>query len=279
MKKTKVEEIKAYEKKLKDIVSSLLKENTGRHILDSGGIGGRNWERNQDRNFEEEPVCELHVKGDEETKEIKELWVTYNLYWFLINFCYLDEETEKINAEFTEFSNSEEMKEESWIDCLETFLKNKKAKIYSEDYTYNQGGECILSQDIVYQIADIDGIDFTAIQIHNGCDARGGFTHPYFFKSTDGFATGMSFVTASCSGYSPEMSVEKGDMFDMSECYCRNIFDSYDGCYSWEYQGERHKERVDFFDIFEFDGEDEDGNCVRCKDCGSKVDFFVMEGY
>ena len=32
---------------LKQVVYSMITENTGRHMLDSGGAYGRHWERNQ----------------------------------------------------------------------------------------------------------------------------------------------------------------------------------------------------------------------------------------
>jgi len=44
--------------KTKEIIYNMLTENTGRHMLDSGGAYGRNWERNQVKtieDFENEP--------------------------------------------------------------------------------------------------------------------------------------------------------------------------------------------------------------------------------
>jgi hypothetical protein len=270
-----------YNKKIKEIVSGMMKENTGRHFLDSGGIGGRGWERNQTRDFEKEPTCFVHLEGDAETKEVKELWVTYNLYWFLINFLYLDEETDFVNQCFQEFAQSEEMKEESWEDCLDEFHKKTKSRYRGGDYTYNSGGECILSQDIVYDIVSFDSVDFIIIRIHNGCDARGGFTAPYFFKCDENayFRCAMSDVTAYCPGKTEAMSVEKGDMFNFPETRCGNVWDTHNGCYSWDYEGDRqdHKHKyADFFSAVEYDGEND---CLRCKDCGEKIEFYVTESY
>ena len=39
----------------KAVIADMLQENTGRHMLDSGGAYGRNWERNQGRDFDSEP--------------------------------------------------------------------------------------------------------------------------------------------------------------------------------------------------------------------------------
>ena len=49
------------EGKTADVIISMLKENTGAHFLDSGGAYGRNWERNQARDFESEPACRVDV--------------------------------------------------------------------------------------------------------------------------------------------------------------------------------------------------------------------------
>ncbi len=53
-------------------IAEMLKENTGRHMLDSGGAYGRHWERNQDKTFEDEPATILNF----EEEHIK---ITHNL--------------------------------------------------------------------------------------------------------------------------------------------------------------------------------------------------------
>ena len=50
-------------------------------------------------------------------------------------------------------------------------------------YTYNH--DCSLSQDIQYiEFENFEGT-FIVLQIHNGADARGGFTEPKVFKLKD----------------------------------------------------------------------------------------------
>ncbi len=43
-------------KQTKTIIKAMLLETQGSNMLDSGGYAGRNWERNQKRNFESEPA-------------------------------------------------------------------------------------------------------------------------------------------------------------------------------------------------------------------------------
>ena len=47
-------------------------------------------------------------------------------------------------------------------------------------YTYND--QSLLSQDIVFNQFSHDHTDYVILQIHNGCDARGGFTSPRVFE-------------------------------------------------------------------------------------------------
>ena len=42
-----------------EVIADMLRENTGKHFLDSGGAYGRHWERNQDRDFSAEPYAEV----------------------------------------------------------------------------------------------------------------------------------------------------------------------------------------------------------------------------
>lgn len=286
-----------YDKKLKEVVVGLLKENTGRHMLDSGGAYGRHWERNQNRDFESEPSVTTEISGDEETGEVKEVMVTYNLYHFLVNFLYLDGDTDFVNEEFMKVAHSEEMEHEAWEDCLNAYIKKVKGKYKYGEYTYNRGGEVLISQDIVYHFVElptepvtegnatiVNTEDFLVIQIHNGCDARGGFTSPYIFKCGDEgyFNMAMSQVTAFCTGKTEELNVEKGDLFNSPEVHCENVWDSDDGGYSYHYEGpydyndRSAKSRKEFNDLITFDAEN---NCIRCKDCGGKIEFYVMESY
>lgn len=284
-----------YQKKLKAVANSMLKENTGQHMLDSGGAYGRQWQRNQTRDFEKEPVVFEHIDGDRDTGEVKEMWATYNLYWFMQNFLYLDKDTTYLNTKFRKFATSDKMKNEPWEDCLDEFTKKEKGNREYGEYTYNHGSECILSQDIIYDVMtfpvpDDEECQFICIRIHGGCDARGGFTAPYFFKcgDPDYFVSAQSQLTAYCTGVTKALSKEKGDLFDQPEIRCGHCWDSYDGGYSW-YDAESGRS-VDLDPLLIYDEEEiltvvngnpitESIKCLRCKDCGGKIEFYVMESY
>ena len=61
----------------KEVLKEMLTENTGIHLLDSGGVYGRHWERNQGRDFDNEPATLLKFNSSEGEFEID---ITHNLY-------------------------------------------------------------------------------------------------------------------------------------------------------------------------------------------------------
>jgi hypothetical protein len=79
----------------KELIYKMLTENTGAHMLDSGGAYGRNWERNQVKtieDFENEPE-ELYTYS----KRWNELSRTVSVYHYLSQLQ-TDEVCDQFNA-------------------------------------------------------------------------------------------------------------------------------------------------------------------------------------
>lgn len=179
------------------VLGEMLKENTGRHFLDSGGAYGRHWERNQSRNFESElPSRVKFSTGNGHSEGIEHY---HNLYHWLKERLDFAKGWQDV---FDEFANTPELMEMSWSDCLEAFAAHLKKLGYTignrvdSFYTYNN--ENMVDQDFIAYVFDLEydpevdektgldsGIYLIAIQIHNGCDARGGFTSPKFFEGSE----------------------------------------------------------------------------------------------
>lgn len=172
------------------MVARMLTENTGRHMLDSGGAYGRHWEENQGRDFDSEPesTIEAYCRNGE-----PEILVTHNVYHWL---CAAVEYDEEWDERFHEFADREEVKDLAWLRVAEAwpeYLYEHEGLtvggIYGEGSaftvnTYN--GEDLLSQVLQYvyfEVAeeDYDG-GFVVLQIHGGCDVRGGYTAPHVFR-------------------------------------------------------------------------------------------------
>jgi hypothetical protein len=184
---------------VEEMLSSMLKENTGRSFLDSGGtpkydengnyLGstggyGRAYERNQLRDFENEKDAILSFRWNE-------IDVTINLYHWLKNR--LSEYEEGLTEGLYSLANSDEYEYDSWLSCTVTWLEKLESQgreikygIYGEGTepnwvnTYNE--ECLLSQTIQFLHFFIDDEEYVALQIHNGADVRGGYTSPRIFS-------------------------------------------------------------------------------------------------
>ena len=155
--------------KLEIVIDTMLKENTGSHMLDSGGAYGRSWQRNQGKDFEKEPACRVDVDTDDDGN-ITSINVIYNLYHFLKNHVDTDEVTDALQVKFDLFSSREENKTEAWEDVMKGFCKEEKINAKYGYYTYSMDN--ILSQDIVVVECETnDGEDFIFLRIHGGCDA------------------------------------------------------------------------------------------------------------
>lgn len=154
--------------KTEEIISSMMKENTGAHLLDSGGAYGRNHERNQGREFESEPRATLNTWGD----------LTISLYYFLNDrLTYLPKEDE-------DFHDWAGHRDEYWLTLMEEYPEAIGGKFEMTINSYNH--ESLLSQVIQYvRYTNEAGDARILLQVHGGCDVRGGYTAPRVFEPAD----------------------------------------------------------------------------------------------
>lgn len=171
-------------KTTEDILKEMLTENTGSHILDSGGAYGRNWSRNQGRDFDSEPATVLSF-------EFGEMEITHNIYHWLKERLEYDAYTDALLHKHAE---REENKDKDWSEILEEFLKDlcvEKEIEYSVHMvqgcnTYN--GEDLLSQVMQYWYVEEFDDPMVILRIHGGCDIRGGYTSPRIFYCTEEYS-------------------------------------------------------------------------------------------
>lgn len=250
------------EDELKRAIKEMLVENTGCSILDSGGAYGRGWEKNRHRNFDKEEAVILNVWKDEVN-------VGYNIYHYLVNFLDISEESKRLNTELQKFISESE---ESYLQDIDNFIGQCKAKEYSSHgitntYSYDN----ILSEILQYAIIINDETDehFIILQIHNGCDARGGYTKPRIFSldSDDNysyFLIAQHDVSAFC---------EK----------CKMSWYSNNSGYSWYNDGNYStQEELPIDTEPEEDLKiacDQKNNRVYHKNCGGKITYSVTESW
>lgn len=149
------------------VLREMLKEDTGKNVLDSGSAYGRGYDRAQEiKNWEEIP----YKNDDLEDR-------TVNLYPYLCDTLQYDHSLDKA---FSKFAQRKENKDETWLDNMQNFI-NKKGFDYRCELTYYK--ETDLSKHLRYCLAETrEGKEFIILQTHNGADIRGGYSVPHAFK-------------------------------------------------------------------------------------------------
>lgn len=207
--------------KLEDLVYAMLTEDTGSHPLDSGGAYGRHWQRNAKLSlddFKRAPSATLDVhKGTLKTGEI--YWScspTVSLFHAMVNTLSLDALCDEFNALECDVFNGEyygtNADQSLWLADHEFTPKGECFNIYNEDSNLSQ---ILQGQVFTLQPAkEWDDLNwYVLLQVHNGCDARGGYTDAKLFK-LESEDTIYSLLGGSCS------------------------FETSDGALSLEWQGE-----------------------------------------
>ena len=177
----------------------MLQENTGSHMLDSGGAYGRAWQsRRKVVDFRKSPKLNLEIYGNS-------MSLTVNLFHFLDAFLEVNDASEALQAEFMKFA---ENSEGYWSGDLEDFAKrltemdrnDGECEMVQHGKTFNTYNfDNMLNGTLQGTWLTADGEDYLALRIHGGCDVRGGYTDPYIFKVYGEYMDyGMRSATAYC---------------------------------------------------------------------------------
>lgn len=175
---------------IESFIHDMMIENTGTHLLDSGGAYGRAWEKNRHINdFRTDHPLKMDIDGD---------WIEASLDVFTYLTEQLDRDQECVDIEKQYYQYVRDNDLYIGYSSIEPFLTDIlgiDAHSMHSINTYN--GESILSQVLQFTIWDYN---FVFLQIHGGCDVRGGYTDPKLFKLS-GFGDWLSNdldISASC---------------------------------------------------------------------------------
>tara|TARA_R110000822_G_scaffold62325_1_gene153652 strand:+ start:213 stop:926 length:714 start_codon:yes stop_codon:yes gene_type:complete len=172
---------------VKDLIFSMLTENTGTHMCDSGGDNGRMWQRNAHKcvaDFEAEPQ-ELYQYDP----KYNEIYRTVSVFHYLTNNLEVDSLAFEFNERNTkpkdwdaEYNGDVSIYGVGWSawDYLTEFYEVEVSRSWN---TYN--GESDLSQILQGANLTINEEHYILVQIHGGADARGGYTDAKLFKCGD----------------------------------------------------------------------------------------------
>lgn len=174
------------------VLIGLLKENTGRALCDSGDAYGRHWERNQNKNFKQEPEATLKFSIWNDQLSVEH---SRNVFHFLKDRLELNEE---LNADFKRFLDSNDYCD---FEAMQQYCDLHE---YDSQTVNTYNGECNLSQTLQFisfgKSSDLYEHNHVLLQIHQGCDVRGGYSTPVVFDQIDECALyGVSNGSINCS--------------------------------------------------------------------------------
>lgn len=244
----------------KETIRNMMLENTGIALGDSGGAYGRHWQINNDNGINTDELSPIDFYLDEKNKTIH-LEQTVNIYDFLTKHLDKSSTAETIEEILYKVCNQEDISVYS-IWEIEALFNNdflgqyvydnyydETTNDYTEDYfleeipyelspssyfkgyewinTYN--GEQFVSQTLQFMCFTDGYNDYVLLQIHGGCDVRGGYTKPRVFQieDIDYFLMYMDCMETCCDcglndlflqGYD-EISDKNGDWLDDTDIY------------------------------------------------------------
>jgi hypothetical protein len=157
----------------------MLTENTGTHMLDSGGDDGRKWQQNAKKSLEDfknEPYATIDPKYGDSS---------------LSTFHYLREHlkfSEGMNLMLEEFAK--DYPNESWRETVALFLDalgvpNEDESIEGQRWEFNTYNfdQFYVDQCLQGYFFSVGSKDYLALQVHGGADVRGGYTAPKIFEA------------------------------------------------------------------------------------------------
>ena len=167
---------------IENLIHSMLVENTGTHMLDSGGANGRAWQRNQGltvEDFKNEP--EAYINVDSPDDEYPEFGVSL-FHRLTSGVLELDDLCNEFNAIVCGAWNGRYYGTDAEMSL---FLDSNGFEPVGDAWnSYNW--QSALSQDVQGQDLELaNGDTYILLQVHGGADARGGYTDAKLFKVND----------------------------------------------------------------------------------------------
>lgn len=185
-------------------LAEMFTENTGTHILDSGGISGRNWQRNAGKTAAD------FLAAPEGWGE--DYGLTISAFHFCNQYLEFDSMTEGMTNEFRAWVD----KSPKWPDeaaeyynspgSFETWLEEAfplaEAKVFN---TYNWDN--LLSQVLQGVEFELQGLPLVALSIHNGADVRGGYSDLVIFRACECWLYQSGEAFSSCDNSECRLSL------------------------------------------------------------------------
>ena len=205
-------------------------ENTGRHMLDSGGAYGRGWERKAGmtaQDFIDKP----RAYADDYSLSISAFhWLADRLQYEPV-----------LDAKFEKWAWKDSRKDDPWLVNAEAWAEKRH-----DEWGDNEGVRCVNTyngdsnlDEVLQYVTWYDrkrGERLILLQTHNGCDVRGGYSRPrvYSFRGWEGeYEMYREDIEVYCPG--PDESDTQDEQFegmpereDMSHGWTHGVSEIYD---------------------------------------------------
>jgi hypothetical protein len=192
---------------IKQAIAEMLTENTGIHMLDSGGDNGRMWQRNQAATaagftFEDQEHTSIEFGWYGRDKPELEIMRTVSVYHWLTERLEVPGSDCPVMELWNQFLIEAADRDDAWLAEMEAFMDYltdhgwEPTGIYGDGNpvtvnTYNHSSP--LSQTLQFIYFNTDHGEFVLLQIHGGCDVRGGYTKPRLFRCNGNYELPMFF--------------------------------------------------------------------------------------
>ena len=245
-------------KTVQETIKAMLTERVAHSMGDSGGAYGYIHEKNESRDFENEPQVSVDLTDINKGETSNAIDYSISVYHYLTSVLEFNDRTEEINdslksaRDFYDDGNEDKIDYPHWsqecVDIVTNILNEDDILDFGETInTCNH--ESSLDQVLQYTPFVINEEDhYILLQIHGGCDVRGGYTDAMCFSLEDLYGCEMAMLPIE-------------DVYGNIDSYqCSNL---YDGC-TITSDGETQGEEIEL----EFNS---DGECI------SDVSLYLME--
>lgn len=154
-------------------LAAMFTENTGKSLMDSGDAYGRNWQRNAGLTS-----ADFHAQ---KSATWERNWgVTLNAYHYACDRLSYTKLAEVLTRLMYVWECGDRDKRDLYYSGQEDFLSDLGADNIKGFNTYNWDN--LLSQTLQGYEFEFNGQNFMMLQVHGGCDVRGGYTLPVIFE-------------------------------------------------------------------------------------------------
>ena len=197
---------------LEQTIAAMLTENTGTHMLDSGGANGRAWQRNAGKTVEDframpSATAEIYVReyGGE---TVAEVLPCVNVFHLLTGGALeLDDLCQEFNAmpvdDWKGDFYGSSMAGSEWLAARGLCLKGESFNTYNWSANHSQ----VLQGAELTREGEYGEEKYLLLQIHGGADVRGGYTDSKLFKLDD-HAEVYNALTEDCGFSGDDCSAE-----------------------------------------------------------------------